>query len=384
MAVRNVLLDGLVVVLFRERETPTGMQSVLVVRLDSIGDFILWLDSATALRGLYPPESFRLVLLGNSLWGELVKAIGLFDEYVPLERKQFLRNIRYRFNILKSLRRRAWAVAIHPTFSRETLFGDSVMRVCGAEERIGSQGDCSNQSAWVKRITNRWYTRLLPASGGPLMELERNAELIRVLGMTEFRADLPDLDILQGLPAELVGSDYFVVVPGANAPMRRWPVERFAELTKLIRKSWGLKAVICGAPGEENLGIRFKNLMFGDISDYTGRTSLADYAAIIKGAQFLVGNESSAIHIAAAVGTPAFCIAGGGHFGRFVPYRVEKETGKPIPVVIVKPMECFGCNWMCTQACISNDLWSCLERITVEDVWKKLTDFLDNLDEAHP
>lgn len=376
VAIRNLLLDGCLCLVVRAKQAPQGKKSVLVVKLDAIGDFILWLDSAAALRRMYPPEKYRLVLLGNSLWGELVELSQLFDEYVPLERKRFQQDICYRLNVMLSLRRRAWAFAIQPTFSRESLFGDSVIRVCGADERIGSRGDNSNQSAVAKRITDRWYTRLVPACRRPLMELKRNAEFIRALGMVGFRASIPVLTVQRFMPTELSLSDYFVVVPGANVPMRRWPVAKFAALTKLIGESVRLTVVVCGAPGEQALGMRLKDLIGAGALDYTGRTGLADYAAIIKGARFLIGNESSAVHIAAAVGTPAFCIAGGGHFGRFVPYRVEKTTSARMPVVITKTMDCFGCGWKCTHSLTKHALWPCIDHVSVEDVWEKVSGFL--------
>ena len=38
---------------------------ILAVRLDAIGDFVLWLEAARALRTLYPPGRYHLTLLGN-------------------------------------------------------------------------------------------------------------------------------------------------------------------------------------------------------------------------------------------------------------------------------------------------------------------------------
>ena len=65
-------------------------------------------------------------------------------------------------------------------------------------------------------------------------------------------------------------------------------------------------------------------------------TDLTELVAIIKDAQFLLGNDTSAVHIATAVATPAFCLLGGGHYGRFMPYDIENKTKKPHPVAIIK------------------------------------------------
>ena len=47
--------------------------AVLVVRLDEIGDFVLWLDAAAGLRRLFPGA--RIVLAGNEIWADLAGRI---------------------------------------------------------------------------------------------------------------------------------------------------------------------------------------------------------------------------------------------------------------------------------------------------------------------
>lgn len=48
------------------------------------------------------------------------------------------------------------------------------------------------------------------------------------------------------------------------------------------------------------------------VLNLAGKTSLVELVEVIRGAKMLVGNDSSAIHIAAATGTPSVCIHGGG------------------------------------------------------------------------
>src|SRR5689334_14397281 len=85
ICLRNYLIDGLYSVLPRWRRTPGERTPVLVVRLDAIGDFVLWLDAARGLRCLYPANRYRLVLVGNALWTELAAVQPLFDEVIPID-----------------------------------------------------------------------------------------------------------------------------------------------------------------------------------------------------------------------------------------------------------------------------------------------------------
>jgi len=201
------------------------------------------------------------------------------------------------------------------------------------------------------------------------MELERNAEFIRGFSGQDFQARLPQLDIPDVLPKDFVVQDYFVVVPGAGAPFRQWPPEFFAGIVTRIRSEHRLTPVLCGAPGEEMLGAVLRQQLSGTVEDWSGKTSIRELVAIIRGARFVLCNESGAMHVAAAVGTPSFCIVGGGHWGRFVPYHLENPATNPFPVPIVHYMDCFCCNWKCIFKVADGRPVRCIEQVSVDEVW---------------
>jgi ADP-heptose:LPS heptosyltransferase len=93
---------------------------------------------------------------------------------------------------------------------------------------------------------------------------------------------------------------------------------------------------------------------------------------IVAGASLLVGNETGAVHIAASVGTPSVCIAGGGHYGRFVPYPSKIDTQRPVPSVVTHRMPCFNCDWNCVYRPASGQPAPCVAGIAEEDVWREV------------
>ena len=105
------------------------------------------------------------------------------------------------------------------------------------------------------------------------------------------------------------------------------------------------------------------------VTSLAGKTSLQQLTTIIAGAQLLVSNETSAVHIAAAVGVPSVCIVGGGHYGRFVPYDEKVGDHRPLPLVATRKMECFGCNWVCKFHPAKGKPMPCIEEIPVDTVW---------------
>jgi len=351
---------------------------ILIIRLDAIGDFILWLDSAQYFRKVYPDK--KIILLGNKTWTDLAKKLPYWDEVWALDRQKFNRNPLYRLDFLRKVRKAGFEVVIQPTYSREFLYGDAIVRISGTRKRVGSIGDCSNIRPLEKKISDQFYTRLIPATPHPLMELKRNAEFMCGLDIS-MEAGLPDLSLaIKGVKNPLDDvSDYYVLFPGASWSGRQWPITHFAALTDKIYRQSGLTAIVCGSPDEQGLAEALVSQLDVPAMNMTGKTNLVNLAVIIKDASFLVGNETSAIHFAAAVSTPAFCLLGGGHYGRFMPYAIESETKKPLPVPIIHKMDCFGCNWQCRYFIKDGEPVPCIEKISVDEVFAILQAAINKL-----
>ena len=356
---------------------PQGQKKkILVIRLDAIGDFILWLDAARGLRTLYPAENYEITLLGNQIWTSLAMELPHFDRVWPLNRKKYLLNPMYCINMLRKVHKDGFDLVISPAYSREFKFCDIIARASGAAERIGSVSDDERIRRWQKQVGNRFYTRLIPAREEPLMELERNAEFLRELGAKNFRASLPELPVSSAVPQGFSAHDYFVIVPGASSIMKQWPPGNFMELAGKIHATTGWTGVICGDTKEKSLGDAVAKWSDHHSENWAGRTSLKELSAIISGARLVVTNDTSAVHIAAAVSTPVACILGGGHFGRFLLYQLEAATDRALPVAVFSMMDCYGCSWThCTHASL-NHTARCISSITVQQVWDAISDKL--------
>lgn len=336
---------------------------LVVIRLDAIGDFILWLDSAKEYRRLFPEQ--KITLIANAAWADLALALPYWDEVWAIDLRRFTHQPLYRWTMLRKVSQANFTLAIHPTFSRAVMHGDSVIRATRATQRIGSIGDLSNHSVQEKIIGDRWYTRLLPASLKPLMELQRNTEFISHLTDKAFNASLPKLPVLTTLPKRLPPSAaYFILFPGASWHGKQWPTERFAQVLEQLHRRYDWQVVLCGSFAEGALCQVVADEAQITCFNLAGQTTLAELAELIRGARLLIGNDTSAVHLAAAVGTPAVCILGGGHYGRFMPYP-ETVVGLK-PLVAAYQMPCFNCNWRCNQPHDPAGPVPCVSQISVE------------------
>jgi ADP-heptose:LPS heptosyltransferase len=352
----------------------TVQEHVLLVRLDLIGDFIIWLDSAKTYRQLYPHQ--KIVLYANSIWAELAQQFNYWDEVVPVDVPKLRANDWFRFKQLVELRSRRFEVAIQPTFSREYV-ADLCIRGSRAQTRLGHLGNLSNMVPEKKVISDCWYTQLIDLRDKPEVELNLNAAFVRALGLTSFQSALPEITQRFELPEHLkITEPYFVIAPGASWAPKMWPAENFAEVAREIHRTRGLKLVLCGTPAERHICHEVETSSGLQAINLAGQTTLCDMVEILRNAQLLVANDSAAVHIATATKTPTVCILGGGHFGRFLPYAPENNQCICSSIAVFNQMSCYGCNWRCEFVSIHNSRVPCVEFVDAEKI---LTASLDKI-----
>lgn len=375
----NYLFDGMIL----ESGYSGADNSVLIIRLDAIGDFVLWMDAARFISRHYQSQGKRTVLLANALWADWAKELGIFDQVIPLDRRRYFHNLFYRYRLARKVQKQGCSIAIHPTYSRDWSHGDAVIRICRAKERVGFSGDLSNISSWKKRLSDRWYTRLISADAKPCMELVRNAEFVRGLTGQPYQAKVADLNTCSALPIDddlaaqvPAGNAYYVLFPSASWSGKQWPLSRFLQVAKLLHEATGWVGVVCGGAGDVELADTMCSHTTAPLLNWVGRTNLTQLAAVIGNAKMLLANDTSATHIAPACGVPTICILGGGHYGRFMPYEVEQQDDRPLPQVVINKMSCFGCNWQCIYPRQNDDPVKCIQDISVKMVWREVKKIL--------
>ena len=123
---------------------------------------------------------------------------------------------------------------------------------------------------------------------------------------------LPAADVAAAL--SLLGLQpgrYYVFSPGAEyGPAKRWPLQHFAELA--TRLKWPV--VLLGSGKEKEMCSSIASATHavtpGRCLDLSGRTSLDEALAVIRGAKALVSNDSGLMHVAAAFGVPQVALFG--------------------------------------------------------------------------
>jgi heptosyltransferase-2 len=143
------------------------------------------------------------------------------------------------------------------------------------------------------------------------------------------------------------------LAPGAGAPRKCWPVERFAELGRLLAREYDVRFVVVGGPQDGHLGLRLESeLGSSSVLNLAGRTTLRQTAAVLEPCCLAVSNDSGPIHLAAAVGSPVVEIAwhpcGGSPADPDSPARFHPWG---VPHVVVQPEHAAdGCRDSCQSS----------------------------------
>src|SRR5690606_12129337 len=97
---------------------------------------------------------------------------------------------------------------------------------------------------------------------------------------------------------------YALLVPGGSEhrPEKRWPVDRYGELARILQAR-GYDIIVIGGPAEAGLAHYIQRVAPG-ARDLTGRTDFARVAALGAKAALAVGNDTGPLHLAAAAGAP--------------------------------------------------------------------------------
>jgi ADP-heptose:LPS heptosyltransferase len=266
------------------------MRRILVIRYGGFGDIILSMGAFRTIRTHHTGE--HITVLTTRRFADLLARSGYFDE------------------VLIDDRLKPWHVAGWLRLAR-LLRGRHFDRVYDLQRnertavlyRVITVGRTMDWSGVVRGCSH--YVRDDPNDRRHIVE--RLAEQLAAAGIPE---TLPaDLGWLTGeigrfgLPAF-----YALMVPGGalQRPEKRAPAECFAGLGRHLLGQ-GIAPVLLGTASERDQVDAISGACPGaiDLSDQTG---FGDIAALARGAVGAVGNDTGAMHLAAAVGCPSLVL----------------------------------------------------------------------------
>jgi len=89
-----------------------------------------------------------------------------------------------------------------------------------------------------------------------------------------------------------------------------WPPPRFADVANRLQSETEADVILFGTAAEATVSTAIASEMTRPPIDITGQTAIADLPALLSQCHLFIGNDSGAMHVAAAVGLPIVAIFG--------------------------------------------------------------------------
>jgi ADP-heptose:LPS heptosyltransferase len=336
---------------------------LLIIKSDAIGDYILFRNFIELISRSEQYKDYEFDLVCNALCKDIALTYDadFVDEFFFIKPDDLYHAPLQTFRLGWKLFRKNYLVVLQPTYAR-TFITDGLAGLAAAKQTIGFEGDTERIAAKYKAKTDKYYTERLLLPQSVYFEFDRTRFF--------FESFLKQVAELYGpfIPINTTDKNGVVIFPGAGMVKRSWEPGKFLELIKLVSAQTPQTIYLAGGPTEIGIGKYLEeNLPDGSVVNLINKTSLPELIELIGSASFIVSNETSAIHIAAATQTTAVCILGGGHFGRFAPYP-EYMLSKPICVYY--KMDCYYCNWNCKFITAEDEPYPCVSNVSLDAVWQ--------------
>jgi heptosyltransferase II len=284
---------------------------LLIRATNWVGDAIMALPALRAVRGRFPDA--HLAILALPYLADIYRGQGIADELIAYDRNGEHRGIRGRERLAATLKSKKFESAL---LLQNAFDAAWIAWRAGIPERIGYDRD-GRGFLLTKAI------RVPRAGEIPAHEKYYYPELLRRAGWIDVLPEVSEISLrvaedeaqraehkLQSLGSR-EGAVRIAVGAGASyGSAKCWPPERFAAAINRLLASRAAEVILFGTAGEAAVSAAIRAGLKKEPLDLTGRTQIAELPAMLSRCAVFVGNDSGAMHVAAAVGLPVVAVFG--------------------------------------------------------------------------
>ena len=307
---------------YRE-EIPIGVENILIVRLDAIGDMIITSGFLREVRANFP--NARITLIVSPLVYPIVELCPYVNEVLTFDINKINKNFPAMLEQItvfckEYLWQKHFSIAFSPQWGTDNLPGLFICWLSGAKERIGF--GTNPYENWLGKPNpeesardNFLLTRNIVTPKSAVTEVEHHFYMLEAVGLkvnqthNELWFDAADIlkacELLKNIPPTC---KRVLLGLGAGGKNRKYPVEKYlVALKELLKKN--LVFVIVGGKSElDNANFIEQNLPQGKVFNLVGKTTLRETEAVISQMDFYLGNDTGVMHMAAAAQIPCLVL----------------------------------------------------------------------------
>lgn len=322
---------------------------LLIVQTAFFGDVVLTIPLIQAAKK-YLKAQISVICIPST--ENILESHPAIDEIIVFDKKKSEKGFFPLIKFVKKIKEKKFDVALipHPSFKSALI-----PYLAAIPERIGF-----SNTAGSFFFTDRVFF------DKNKHQLERYLELLKHFGVevreekTEVRIDGQDEKFADDILPQAEG--IFGINPGSAWATKRWPAEKYAELSDKISKDLGGQIVIFGGHDDIETAAKVEKNMKSKAINLSGKTTLKQLAASVRRCRVFITNDSGPMHIAAAMNIPVVAIFGPTvkQFG-FFPYSKNA-------IVIEKNVPCRPCSPHGPNKC-PEKYFDCMNKITVDEVF---------------
>lgn len=285
--------------------------NIMIRATNWVGDAIMALPALRAVRSKFPES--HIAIVARPYVADLYRDQVICDELMPYDPNAEHKSWRGREALAKQLRAKKFDVAL---LLQNAFDAAWLAWRAGVPERIGYARD-GRSILLTKAIRAPRPGEIPPHEKFYYLELLRRAGWIdRLQDDTHIALRVPDPArhrAMQTLAEAGARPHALCVAVGAGASYgsaKCWPPDRFAESLNQFLSHTDVDVVMFGTAAESPVSAAIAAALRRAPIDLTGKTSIADLPALLSQCHLFLGNDSGAMHVAAAVGLPVVAVFG--------------------------------------------------------------------------
>ncbi len=341
---------------------------ILIVRTDNIGDVILSVPAAKAVKNKYPDA--EVVLLCKNITRIIGERYSYIDSTISIEKDNG--EAKTFFKLVKEVRSHSFDAAI---VLRPTMSNALAVYFAGISKRAGTGYRFYSFLFNKKRFEHRKVSQK--------HEAEYNMGIAEEAGFSpvepELNFHIKDSEIREAEEALNKSGinkseKYCVIHPGSRGSAMDWSAEYFGRTADLFKEKLNLNVFVTYGPGEENIAENVAANANNKISLLDEVYPLPVIAGILKNAELVLAPSTGVLHLANSVGAKVI--------GLYppVPQMSPKRWGPygyPERTIIPDINKCENCkeDRICKQI-------DCMKLITPEMVIRKAEEIISNSGET--
>jgi heptosyltransferase II len=284
---------------------------LLVRATNWVGDAIMALPALRVVRKRFPKA--HIAVLALPYVAQIYEGQGISDELMVYDRKGAHAGIRGRERLAAALKAKQFDMAL---LLQNAFDAAWVAWRSGIPQRIGYNRD-GRGVLLTKAIR-------VPIRGEiPAHEKFYYLELLRRAGWLDRLPEVPEIALhvgvedakraeekLRNFGARARATRIAVGAGAAYGSAKCWPPERFAQALNQLQRERDADVVLFGTPAEAEVSAAIQAGLDRRGLDLTGKTQIAELPALLSRCSSFLGNDSGAMHVAAAVGLPVVAVFG--------------------------------------------------------------------------